>query len=280
MPITNFFKKDPLTQSTSIGAIVDGFKYNLELVPDILLVTIGLFAILLQNAPLTALGASLLSVNIFQPLLDKYFKEVVPSTWGVSTRVTGRFPGFSAERLSTKQSLNPAEIPSYYTTFVGTFLGWVAFLPLFYQPELSISAQRMLSSNLSSAFIAIFGTILLIYRYLSSQDTALGILLGVGLGGIFGFLIMLALYYMTQRRITNLYNFPLLSTSYGGTKDGKPIYVCSTAAPVKVAAAALAAVTTAAAAPAAAPASPAARAAAAAASVRRGDQVRPATAST
>lgn len=226
MPITDFFKKDPLTQSTSIGAIVDLFKYNLELVPDMLLVTIALFAMLLQSAPLTALGASLLSVNIFQPLLNNLFREVVPSSWGVSTRVTGRFPGFSAERLSMKQPVNPAEVPSYYTTFLGTFLGWVAFLPLFYEPELRISPQRMLSSNLSTAFITIFATILLLYRFLSSQDTAFGILFGVGLGGIIGFLIMLALYYMTQRRVTNLYNFPLLSTTYGTTKDGKPIYVC------------------------------------------------------
>jgi hypothetical protein len=228
MPIatTNFFNKaETSPYSTSIGAIIDQFKYTLEIVPDLLLVTIGIFAILLQSPSFVALGLSLLSVNLVQPFLSQALREVISSTWAISTRSTGKFPSTSAERVILNSADAPgATLPSYYTMFLGTFLGWIAFLPLYYQPELNYSPQRQMASNVSIAFVSLFSAILLAYRFLASQDTFIGILLGVGAGGVLGFLLMLFLYYTTQRRATNLYNFPLLSASYGGTD---PIYVCA-----------------------------------------------------
>jgi len=222
--MADFLKTDSQTSSVFMSYIIDRFKYNLEIFPDVLLVSVGLFAILLQSPSFTALGLSLLSVNLAQPFLAGYLREIIPNTWAVSTRSTGMFPGTSFERINLGLSTTKATLPSYYTMFLGTLLGWVAPLPLFYPQELNYSPQRTIASNISTAFIILFITILLSYRWLASQETVGGLALGVGFGALFGFIVMVSIYYATQRRATNLYNFPLISTSYGSTN---PIYVCA-----------------------------------------------------
>ena len=225
MPIDDFFKNGSTNSSSIISFTIETFKSNLEIVPDIFLVTVGIFAMLLQSPSFTALTGSLLSVNLIQPLIAQYLREIVPNTWGVQTKATGMFPGTSVERISLENTSPIASLPSYYTMFIGTLLGWFGPMYYYYQPELQISPQRTLGAIISGSFLILFSLILLIYRYLASQDTFYGILLGVGFGGLFGLSIMTAIYFATQRRGTNLYGLPLLSTSYGGTK---PIYVCET----------------------------------------------------
>lgn len=233
MPIDDFFKNDSAKTNSSsiISSTVETFKSNIEVVPDIFLVTVGIFAMLLQSPSFTALTGSLLSVNLIQPLVASYLREVVPNTWGVQTKATGMFPGTSVERISLENTSPIASLPSYYTMFIGTLLGWIGPLFYYYQPELKISPQRTLGAIISLSFLVLFSSILLIYRYLASQDTFYGILFGVGAGGVFGLLLMTIIYYATQRRATNLYNLPLLSTSYGGTT---PIYVCENSAPASI----------------------------------------------
>lgn len=204
--------------------IVEGFKYTLEIVPDTILASVCLFALLLQSPSLIAFALSLLSVNLIQPIVANFFREIVPSGWALFSKATGKFPGASVERIMLSNTPTKGEIPSYYTMFIGTLIGWLSPLPLFYKPELNISPNRTLASTVSFCFLLLFSLILLSYRILASQDTVMGALLGVGIGCLFGFGIFIGLYYATQRRITNLYNFPLLTTSYGG-KD--PIYVCA-----------------------------------------------------
>ena len=205
--------------------VIEGFKYTLEIVPDTLLASVCLFALLLQSPSLIAFALSLLSVNLIQPVVANFFKEIVPSGWALFSKATGKFPGASVERIMLSNTPTKGEIPSYYTMFIGTLIGWLSPLPLFYKSELNISPNRILAATVSLCFLLLFSLILLSYRFLASQDTVMGIILGVGVGSIFGFGLFIGLYYATQRRITNLYNFPLLTTTYGG-KD--PIYVCAT----------------------------------------------------
>jgi uncharacterized membrane protein len=223
--MATFFKPEKQSVSSEfMNSIVDSFKSNLEIVPDILLATIGIFAILLQSPSLTAFGLSMLSVNLVQPWASGFLREIVPSSAAIATRATGKFPGASVERVMLTTSDTKAELPSYYTMFLGALLGWIAPLSTLYAPELKISPQRSLASTISIAFLIMFSVILILYRYLAEQDTPYGIFIGLGLGSVFGFLLVLTLYYGTQRRATNIYNLPLLTTSYG-VRD--PIYVCA-----------------------------------------------------
>jgi hypothetical protein len=214
----------PTATPTFLSGIIEAFKYNLDIIPDTILVSVCIFALLLQSPSFIGLGLSLLSVNLIHPLVANFFKEIVPSSWALTTRSTGKFPGISVERIMTNNTSIKADIPSYYTMFIGTVLGWLAPLPIFYKSELDISPNRSLAAMVSLCFLLLFSTILLCYRYLASHDTLFGIFLGIGIGGILGFALFIGLYYATQRRVTNIYNFPLLSTKYGGTD---PVYVCA-----------------------------------------------------
>ena len=203
------------------NVIIKGFKSNLELFPDLFLSTVCIYALILQYPPFIALAISLLSVQLVQPLLGGIFREILPGTWAAPRRQegTGLFPGLSLERPTSPG----VGIPSYYTMFVGTLLGWIVPLMFLYPQELSFSPQRSLAYYISLGFAGFIGLIAILYRWLASQDTLLGIILGLGLGGLLGSTLVWLLSILTQRRATNLYNFPLITTSYGTTK---PIYVC------------------------------------------------------
>jgi len=221
-----FSSPNAVTAPSFLSPIIEGFKSTLDIVPDTLLVSVCLFALLLQSPSFVAFGLSLLSVNLLHPLVANFLREVIPSSWALTTRSTGKFPGVSVERIAlNRNTTTKADVPSYYTMFIGTVLGWMLPLPLFYKSELDISPNRSLAAIVSVCFLILFSAILLLYRFLASHDTVFGILLGVGLGSLVGLSLFTGLYYGTQRRATNLYNFPLLSTTYGG-KD--PIYVCAT----------------------------------------------------
>jgi len=209
------------------NVLIEGFKSNIEIFPDLFLSTICLYAIILQYPPFIALAISLLSVQVVQPLLGSIFREILPNTWAAPARreATGLFPGVSPERLSFNQTAAPGVgIPSYYTMFLGTLLGWIGPIFYLYPKELSMSPQRAFAYYISFGFATFLAVNGILYRWLASQDTILGIVLGVGFGGILGASLVWLLSIFTQRRATNLYNFPLITTMYGTTK---PIYVCN-----------------------------------------------------
>jgi hypothetical protein len=221
----NLFKQ-PLQESGFITTIVEGFKYNLELFPDLLLSIVCIYALVLQFPPFIALALSLLSVQLVQPILGNVFREILPGTWAAPARQegTGFFPGLSLERVTLNRSAPPTTgIPSYYSMFVGTLVGWILPLMGLYSDELAASPKRALAYYISLGFAILIAVITLAYRWLASQDTFFGLLLGVGLGGVFGSILVWLVSLLTQRRATNLYSFPLITTSYGTTK---PIYAC------------------------------------------------------
>lgn len=225
--MADFFKNTQPASTDLQAIIVEAFKYNLQIAPDIFLSTICLFALLLQSPAFVALGGSLLTVTLFQTFLGRAFREVVPDTWKAPNQLesTGMFPGMLPERISLFGT-DPKEgygIPSYYTMFIGFLLGWMGPLQYVYAQELSASPQRALASILSLSFLCLFSVVALLYRFLSSHDTLFGIVIGVLLGGVLGGGIMYGISYITGRRGTNIYNLPLIGTVDSASK---PIYIC------------------------------------------------------
>ena len=208
--------------------LTSGFMYTLQVFPDSMLVGTLLYALILQSPQLTALGLSLLSVSFFHPLAASFFRQVVPDTLRVvdsTGRESGRFPGLSYERvqLGLFGKLTDEEWPSYYSMFVGTLLGYVAFLPSLYEKELEASKVRSKSINFGISFLAIIVVGLLLYRYIANIES----LFSIGVGGMSGFILgailMGLISVTTQRRATNLLNFPLIGDSLTAKK---PLYVC------------------------------------------------------
>lgn len=208
-----------------------GFKYNLQVFPDTVTAASLLFTCLFQNAQFGALTGSMVLLRVLHPILSKFLTSVLDGTVGAGdpARCTGVFPGASYESLIGAASrrefgaLRDDTWPSFYTTFLGFLLGYIGLLPVVYQAELAASPRRMAAAASGVGILGLLVVIGAAYRYMTDCDTAIGILTGVVAGFLIGAFIMAFLAWVSERRITNILNFPLIRNK---AADGRPIYVC------------------------------------------------------
>jgi hypothetical protein len=81
-----------------------------------------------------------------------------------------------------------------------------------------------MASVVTGSIVLIVTVILgIVYRVMSGCDNGFGIAVGIVAGFIMGAGIMAFLAWISDRRITNILNFPLIR---GKAEDGRPIYVC------------------------------------------------------
>jgi len=208
-----------------------GFKYNLQVFPDTATAAAFLFTILFQNAQFGALTGSLILLRFLHPVLGSFLSSLLDGTLGEgdAERCNGLFPGASYESLigaataGKMGSLRDDTWPSFYSTFLGFLAGYVGLLPVVYQAELASSPRRMAATTMGGIVLAIVVIIGITYRLMSGCETGFGVAVGIVAGFIMGAGIMAFLAWISERRITNILNFPLIR---GRAEDGRPIYVC------------------------------------------------------
>jgi hypothetical protein len=209
------------------------FFYNLNYLPDTILGGIILFALLLQSPPLLVLGVLLMMVEFLHVGISNYFASVVSGTIEASKdamRCSGHFPGISFERLiSMAQQTGSLSIlsngfPSYYMLFMGTLFGYILGMGYTYEKEIEGMPQKRMAVYSGLYIMGVLGIMLIIIRNTSECDSLISILLGSAIGLIFGFLMEVLIAFLSERRLTNLMNIPLIRNR---AEDGKPIYVCA-----------------------------------------------------
>lgn len=215
-----------------IDFIGTGFKYNVQVLPDTVTAAALLFALLFQSPPLATLGGSFILLNFLHPSLAGFLSQVVSRTLGEPTDpsvCSGYFPGISYERLLSMSSertfgaLNSAAFPSWYSVFLGFFMAWIGALPLIYYKEIAASPKRAAASTSGLVAAALIVGLGISFRLLSGCDTWMGVAVGVGAGAFLGGMLVVALAWLSDRRLTNVLGFPLIRDR---AADGKPIYVC------------------------------------------------------
>lgn len=209
-----------------------GFKYNLQVFPDTITASALLFTLLFQSPPLAALSGSIVLLQFLHPVYAQFLTSVLGEAIDVKSdglRCSGHFPGISYERLigasSQKSfgSLDYANYPSYYTTFMGFLVGYTGVLPWIYQKELTASPKRYAATVLGLVVLSILTAICIAYRILSGCESTFSALLGIGSGIVMGLFFVGFLAWVSERRITNILSLPLIRER---AVDGKPIYVC------------------------------------------------------
>ena len=207
-----------------------GLRYNLQVFPDTVTAAALVFALLFQSPAFAALGGSSILLSLIHPTIARFFTRFVDGSVGSGAGATcsGHFPGISFERVmdmktSGFQALSYTSWPSYYSVFIGFIISYLGTLPAIYQNELDASPKRFASMILGYIVIGIVLLTLALYRLLSNCDTPFGMFAGVLVGAALGFLMVLLLAYISDRRITNLLGLPLMRDK---AADGKPIYVC------------------------------------------------------
>lgn len=208
-----------------------GFKYNLQVFPDTATAAALLFTILFQNPQFGALTGSLVLLRFLHPVLGSFLSSLLDGTLGEgdAERCSGLFPGASYESLigaataGKMGALKDNVWPSFYSTFLGFIAGYVGLLPVVYQAEFAASPRQMASVVTGSIILIVTVILGIVYRVMSGCDNGFGIAVGIVSGFIMGAAIMAFLAWISDRRITNILNFPLIR---GKAADGRPIYVC------------------------------------------------------
>jgi hypothetical protein len=222
-----------LNETTAfVNFAVDGFKYNLQVLPDVLTSSALLFSILFQSPPMAILAVSLASVSILHSTVAGFMGRILPNVIqspSDTDSCSGHFPGVSYSQLlgigslGSVMNLAGKNWPSYYSTFIGFLAGWVGTLPSIYSKEIEASPQRLAAVTGGLVVLGLLCVIVMVYRITSSCESFGSTSLGLTSGFAMGFAVVMFVAWVTDRRGTNILGMPLLRSR---AEDGKPIYVC------------------------------------------------------
>jgi hypothetical protein len=202
--------------------------YQLQVLPDTLLMGSIVFAILLANPPVLALALGLTAtqgivhaagtaIAVAQPGQTIVRSSLDTCTGGYVGRTWGRL-----FRAGTEALWHPYA-PSVYLATIGFIVAYGAAISQLYMEE--VQAGMMPRNTLIGLGVltAIFVLVTLIFRIGSGCESLLGALGGLALGSLLGYLVAIVLGYATDRRGTNLWGIPLLRDRINA---GSAVYVC------------------------------------------------------
>lgn len=228
-----------ITQSAEslLGGLVEfvgqGFKYNIQILPDTLFASVLLFTVLLQSSQFAALGATFFVLNLVHPAMARFLSRVMPGLVGPRNDVSkcaGRFPGISFESVlgraasGTFGELDATGWPSYYSMFLGCLAAYLSAMPILYRKEADASPNRNAAMLAGLVVMALLIVLCGTYRVYSGCESLGGLLVGLVAGAVVGGLAVALLAWVSDRDSTNLLQFPLIRDC---AADGKPIYVCA-----------------------------------------------------
>lgn len=213
------------------GYISEGFKYNLQVLPDIVTSSAILFGILFQSAPMAVFAGALVFVSFLHKYIAEFVGSVVP---GLATssefKCSGQFPGVTFSHLmglsgnSQFGKVSTQKVPSYYTLLMGFIIGWIGSLPTIYSQEIQASPTKKTSTFLGMLSLWGLAALVIIHRiFASSCEGFVSVITGLLLGFGIGLLLVFGISHLSERRATNLLGLPLMRDK---AADGKPIYVC------------------------------------------------------
>lgn len=210
--------------------VKEGFKYNLQVLPDVLMSSTLLFSVLFQSPPLAVLGTGMILLQFIHRGLATFTRAYIPNMSynpADANRCAGRFPGSTySSLLNTAQGFGVSVVdgwPSYYSTFVGFLAGWVGAIPTLYAAELKASPEKTAASAAGLIILVCLTFLVMLYRITSECEGFMSTSLGLLAGFVVGLLLVMTAAWITDRRATNLLGLPLLRNKVAA---GQPIYVC------------------------------------------------------
>jgi hypothetical protein len=189
----------------------------------------------MQSAPLVFLGILLIALEFVHAGSQSFLSEIIPGAYQATSdvdRCSGHFPGLSFERLilmgmktGTLKSLSVG-FPSYYMMFMGALFGYIYGASQTYENELKGFTQKRVAVYSGIFIMGLLSLMFVVFRITSGCDTLFSVGVGSFIGIAYGYLLEKLLAYISDRKLTNLMNIPLIRNR---AEDGKPIYVCKKA---------------------------------------------------
>ena len=222
----------PSFVSDLMNQVTESFKYNLQVLPDTLLAASLLFSLLFQSVALAALFISLVVHAGLHGLIAGFLGRNIAGLRRPSgnAQCSGTFPGSlytrAAAMANGNNDMTDSGWPSYYASFMGFLMAYLASLTVIYSNELKASPQRRTATGSGLVIAVIVLLMCVVYRLSVPCEDVFGILGGLVVGGILGVSFAGVLAYISDRTLTNVLALPLLTST---AADGKPLYVCAPA---------------------------------------------------
>jgi hypothetical protein len=207
--------------------------YNLQILPETVMCGLIVLAVVLANQPLIVLAATAAFVQLLlsgiSRLVMKFQPEQAVVTSSLSSCVSSMgFIGKSWQRLLNPEATAASLLwhplsPSLYMGTVGFFAGWGYALNQLYKDEVNAGVLNRSSMMTMGIITGLLLLMALLFRIFSGCESVLGALGGTALGALLGYFAAIAIGYMSDRRLTNIWGIPLLRDRING---GKPVYVC------------------------------------------------------
>ncbi len=226
--MANYIKEET---SSFFSFAKEGFKYNLQVLPDVLMSATLLFSVLFQSTPMAILGAAMISLQFIHQGIGAFTRAYIPNMVynpADYARCSGRFPGATYSSLFNMSkngifAVNNDAWPSYYSTFIGFLAGWVGALPTLYAAELKASPEKKAASTAGLIILVCLAILIMIYRITADCEGFMSVSMGLLAGFAVGLLLVLFASWITDRRGTNILALPLIRNK---AATGQPIYVC------------------------------------------------------
>lgn len=202
--------------------------YQLQILPDTLLMGAIILAIVLANPTIIALAAGCAATQGITHAAAGAVAATQPNATVIRSTLdtcTGGYVGRTWGRLfrTGTESLWHPYSPSVYMATIGYFALYGAALSQLYQEELA--AGMMPRSTLIAMGVITFVVVVIatIFRVGSGCESVLGAIGGLALGGLLGYVSAILVGYFTDRRGSNIWGIPLLR---GRINAGSAVYVC------------------------------------------------------
>lgn len=204
--------------------------YNLQILPESVLVGLIILAIVLANGPVTALAAGVAGTQLLSGTVGRLVMKYAPDSAEVASSMdacTRGYVGKSWDRL-LRGTANPEQLwhpkaPSVFQATVGFLAGYGFSLSRIYSEEINagvISKSMMQTVSIIAGLLMILA---IVFRVMSGCETVIGAVGGTALGLIVGYFGTIALAYASGRRATNIWGIPLLQDRIN---SGAPVYIC------------------------------------------------------
>jgi hypothetical protein len=207
--------------------------YNLQILPESIMCGLIILAVVLANQPLLVLAAAAAFVQLIFGGVGRLIMKFQPEQAVVANSMSSCVSSMGFIGKSWQRLMNPdasaADLlwhplsPSLYMGTVSFFAGWGYALNQLYKDEINAGVLNRSSMTTMGVITGLLLLMALLFRIFSGCESTLGALGGTVLGAALGYFMAIAVGYMSDRRLTNIWGIPLLRDRINA---GQPVYVC------------------------------------------------------
>jgi hypothetical protein len=213
--------------SPQVDYIAKALFYNLNILPELLIMGSIILSIVLANHAVLAMAIGAIATTSMTGAINGLLARLIPDsakhTPSTDSCDAGVMKSPWYNLLFGTYRLWDVRSPSVYLASIAFFVGYGLGLQTLYKEEIDahvVSRPALIATAVTSILILLTT---IVYRIFSGCESLMGAMGGTAIGFILGYLICVTVGYVTDRRATNIWGIPLLRDRIN---NGSAVYIC------------------------------------------------------